>query len=465
MKTILKILLHLAGFPLLIALVVLESLPIIKSGSNYGIMVYVGIIFVVAMALIYYVVYLFMALRNKKTVYKQTIASVLVAIICLGGIWIAIDTLAPNPLKSATSNTLFYEDLADNYYARADVNKGLIDEYITINFRNGNLFEADEVDDFIITNFENGKLKKLTLKKYQDQGFKNKEVMKLLEKEKLQSFIDEGVKNEKIATMLTAHFESIHKDGYVTFVGPWLDMANDGRLTIPTLVHLIINKREVKGLPYPLGEEDDPVLWSILDMLGDAMVFDLGEDGMDVIPSHIAGMVSTFKYIITDVLNGLTRAIEDPDVVGSPIYITLKDSTVLTLTPSNESRGVLDYQSMGWLNSNGLIYLLISLFSIRKLCLIFAGVLVLTTYLIGLLRNDKQKANGKTKTNDTMEDNPEIAPIINKHQLELEMFKPYDPSYVVISQGDNVDFNKINQQLMYDAENKIHNRYDSKDFK
>lgn len=424
MKTFLKVLLHLAGFPLLIVLVVLESLPIIKLGMSYGVMVFVGIIFVVAMALIYFLVYFIMAKRNKKTVYKQTIASILIAVFCLGGVWLAIDAFVPNLLKDATSNTIFYEDLADNYYARAEVNKNLLDEYIVRNCNNGNLTKYSK-----------------------------------------EEYLKQGATNEEVMTLLKAHFQSIDKDGYVTFVGPWLDMANDDRLTIPTLVHLIINKRETEGLPYPLKEEDDPVMWSILDMLGEPMEFDLGEDGMDIIPQDYVGLINLAQKLIGRILVCLSDAIEDPNVVGSPIYISLEGGTVLTLTPSNESRGVLDYQNMGWLNSNGLIFMLVSLFSIRKLALIFAGVLAITTYMIGLLRDDKNKISNKIARNNKASYNQPLSPIINRSQLDIGMFKPYDPSFVVVSQGYDIDFNKMNKQLIFDADNNIKNRYDSKDFK
>ena len=326
LKKALEIILHILGFPLLIALVVVSSLSLYKAGISYGIMVFVGLIITVVMAIIYYLVFFLMAKSGKKTIQKQTIISIIVAAICLGGLWIVIDVALPDLLKDATSDTIYYEDLIDDFNARAEVNKNLLDEYIKRNVANGNLTKLSEEE-------------------YLEQGARNKEVMALLK----------------------SHFESIDKDGYATFVGPWIDMANDGRLTIPTLVHLIVNKREVVGLPYPLKEADDPVMWSILDMLGEPMEFEL-------LPENISGIVGTFQTAINNILLHVTNAIEDENVVGSP-YIGIEGPSIV-LTPSNVSRGVLDYQSMAWLNSNGLIFMITSLLSVRKLFLIFAGVLI-----------------------------------------------------------------------------------------
>lgn len=411
MKKGLQIVLHLLGFPLLIALVVVFSINMISLGISYGVMVFVGLIITLLMAGIYYLVFFLMAKRGKKTIYKQTFISIIVAAVCLGGLWLTIDVSLPELLSDATSNTIFYEDLADDYDARAQVNKDLLNEYIR-------------------RNVENGNLKALSKEQYLEQGASNKEVVELIKK----------------------HTESIHYDGYDTFVGPWLDMANDSRMTIPVLVHLIVNEREFAEKPFPTRQGDEmvdaSVRWSILDMLGEPMEFDLGEDGMGVISNSMAGGIDLFEYTVNVVLDALSNGIADEDVVGSPIYIRLKDGKVLQITPSNESRGVLDYQRMKWLESNGLIYMITSLFSIRKLFLIFAGVLIVTTYAIGLLREsqekDKTSNNGlsqKDKTKKVKEKNKRNDSVATEGTMDI--YKPYDPDYEVVKRYDLLEDTKI----------------------
>lgn len=460
MKTALKIILHLAGFPLLIALIVVFTLPVIQAGITYGVMVFVGLIVTVVMALIYYLVFFLMAKRGKKTIYQQTIVSIIVAVACLGGLWLAIDAFLPDVLADATSKTIFYEDLADDYKARAEVNKNLLDEFIMRNVANGQLLTKEEIDACIEKNINNGNLKDSQRNKYIEQGAQHPDVAPLLRKQLSKPFLEEGARNKKVMDLLKLKFQSIDKDGYVTFVGPWLDMANDDRLTIPTLIHLIVNKREMEGMAFPIGEDDDPVMWSILDMLGEPMEFDLGEDGMGLLDEDLADTLKTLQGAINNILSYITYAIEDPNVVGSPIYITLQNGSVISLEPSNERRGVLDYQSMGWLDSNGLIFAIVSLFSVRKLFLIFAGVMVITTYLIGMLRDDDSKRKPATANVHSDEPNKDGLDINN---LTTDYYKPYDPSYVVVTRG-NMDYDRISRQLAIDAEKGETNIYLPEDF-
>ena len=424
MKKFLQVLLYLVGFPLLLGLVVWKSIPIIKAGSSYGIMVYVGIILTVVFAIIYFLATFIMAKRGKKTIYRQTFVSIIIAVICLGGLWAGMDIGVPDLLADATSNTILYEDLADDYAARAQVNKDLLDEYIARNVANGNL----------ITNEDFG------VEEYQKQG----------------------IKNEKVKSLLEKHFKSIDAGGYATFVGPWLDLANGDRMTIPALVHLIINKREINEFEYPIDEETDPVQWSILDMLGEPMEFDLGPDGMAVIPEDYIDLISSnlVSGIIPIMLTYVNNFIADETVVNSPIYISLENGCVIILTPANESRGALDYQSMAWLNSNGLIFMLVSVFALRKFFLIFAGVLVVTTYAIGLLREGNQKGKKELKQYQKQIN----FDTISASDIMAERYKPYDPSYVVISQNDDIDYNKMMKQLIVDGNTKVTKKYHSKDF-
>lgn len=429
MKKALQILLHLAGFPLLIALVIVFSLDMFTLGISYGVMVFVGLIITVVMAIIYYLVFFLKAKSGKKPIYRQTIVSILVASLCLGGLWIVIDVALPDLLADATSNTIYYEDLADDYNARAEVNKELLDEYIRRNVANNNL------------------------KSYS-----------------VNQYIEQGYRNEEVKTLLKQHFQSIDKDGYVTFVGPWIDMANDDRMTIPVLVHLVINKRDFAEMPFPtrVGEEmkDDPVIWTVLDMLGEPMEFDLGPDGMALIPKNMIGTLAFLQKSINQIFDSVTDAIESDDVLGAPIFIKL-DGTVVSIIPSNQSRGTLDYQRMAWLDSNGLIFMITSLFSIRRLFLIFAGVLIITTYAIGLLREEEAKSSKsggpKFKKSKKKEVEPKKAGL-DPNNLTTDYYKPYDPSYVVVRRTDRMNFEKMTRQLLYDADNNITKRYDSEAF-
>ncbi len=432
MKKALQIILHIVGFPLLIALVIVFSINMFKLNISYGVMAFVGLIITVVMAIIYYLVFFLMKKSGKKSIYKQTIVSIIVASICLGGFWILIDVAIPDLLADATSDTIYYEDLADDYDARAEINKGLLDEFIKLNYENGNL-----------------KAKKL--KDYLNEGYSNKEVQKLIK----------------------TNFQSIDKDGYATFVGPWIDFANDDRMTIPTLVHLLLNERDLEGVPFLVrvdGEmKEIKATWTVLDMAGDEMVFDLGEDGMGVVEINLSYILDGIgKKTVERVFEALTASVSADEVATAPIYFELVDGSVLRIIPSNVERGVLDYKRMAWLDSNSLIIMITALFSIRKLFLIFAGVLIITTYAIGLLRENEAKnqpedtAPRPTKskkvkaTKDSVKTKPATDNVVEDCYDNNEK-----TIYIVVKRGERLNIKDMTRQLIYDAQNGIVKRYES----
>ncbi|NCA92151.1 hypothetical protein EOM82_02730 [bacterium] len=367
MKKFLIAVLGILGFPALLGYLAYKSYDMIMGGLSYGVFVFVGLIVTALFGLIYLFVCLGMRnsakKKNKKNLYRQTFVAMILCFCLLGGFWIALDVALPDFLADATSNTIYYEDLADDYYARSQVNEALLNEYIKRNVINGNL-----------TN--------LKLEEYQKQG----------------------IKNEEVANMLEIQFESIDKAGFVTFAGPNIDLALGDRMTIAVLVHLLLDERDVPEKEYYLYNastkkiEKTPVNWNVLDMLGTPMaVANLGSLGDNPAISALLGSVGV------PLLNNMLVAKVTEDLTSSPIYLGIVDGDVL-LIPSNEKRGVLDYQSMAWLDSNGLIYAIVMLFSTRKLFLIWAAWLVLNNLLIGLLRgmgkelrSKAQKENGTEK--------------------------------------------------------------------
>lgn len=424
MKKALQVILHILGFPALIALVVLINLPIIKEGISYGVMVFVGVIVAVVMALIYYIAFICVVKSKKKSKLKQTVTLCLVVFFTLCGFWIVVDIALPDFFANATSNTVYYEDLVDNYQARADVHVALKDEYIRRAYNAHNLPHEDEPGG-------------LTLEEYQKQG----------------------VRNENVQKLLTIQFASIDSDGYASFVDPWIGMANDDRLTIPTLIHLMTDDRtkNMENVDYALYDEalkevkNDPVLWNVLDMMGKPMDIELSIDG------QIGSLLPT---VISLASNDLANIIGDKDILGSPIYISYNGKAI-TLTPSNESRGVLDYMSMAWLNNNGLLYAIVTLISVRTVFLIFAGWMILTNFMIGLLRGmGKEQVNlVKVKKGKGKEEEPARAadrPVNNGYGAA-----PYRYGYVVAPNVyPQINMAEIRRQLIKDSREARRDNYE-----
>lgn len=421
MKKALQVILHILGFPALIALVVAINFPIIKGGISYGVMVFVGVIVAVVMALIYYIAFICVVKSKKKSKLKQTITLCLVIFFTLCGFWVVVDFALPDFFADATSKTVYYEDLVDNYQARADVHVALKDEYIRRAYNVHNLPHENE---------EGG----LTLAEYQEQG----------------------VRNENVKKLLTIQFASIDSDGYASFVDPWIGMANDDRLTIPTLIHLMTDDRtkNMENVDFALYDEaskkvkNDPVLWNVLDMMGSSM-----DIALEIEPFTIGSVVvnGDMASALVDMVSGdIANIIGDKDILGSPIYISYNGKAV-TLTPSNESRGVLDYMSMAWLNNNGLLYAIVTLMSVRTVFLIFAGWMILTNFMIGLLRGMGKedvtlvKGAKDRKTEQARSGREENAGYGN-------MSAPYRYGYVVAPNVyPQIDMSEIRNQLMRDS--------------
>lgn len=480
--SILKIVCYALSFPLFLICAVITGSRVVKAGGSYGLMAWVGIIFAFVFSLIWAVIVLIYELKIKKatdkkaTVKKQTKNLAIASFVLLAGLMLILDIALPPLLPGPTSNTIFYEDLADDYMGRAELNKGLLDEFIARNVTIGNIGKCP----LVVNPDGTSNINKVNaeIEKYQKQGMKNEEV---------KSFLDRNGKY--------CQFNSFNLSGYESFVGPWLDMANDGRMTVPAIVNLIIAQRnpiqsgEVPGSVkwnedgtkalasewhdfYMYNPETKKIeavkyQWTILDMMGTPLVVDLsgtiGEEGLEAfIINLVAGLIGeepiekdlgiiTISIVnkdgvvtindmpITDILEGslvlvkpydlinsvletLAETLGNPAIATAPIKVKIvdkngntdnyilvdengepvldsegetttiirnyfnKNGTALSIEPNNKDRGVLDYQSHAWLDSNGLVFALCSIMSIRKVCYIFSGICVLLALLGGYFR-------------------------------------------------------------------------------
>lgn len=488
-----KIILHVVGWPLLAALVLILNINVIKGGSMYGVAVFVCLIVALVMAGIFYLTYFLVRTKKKRSIRNQHVIVAIVAICCLCGFWALLDAFIPGPLETATSSTLRWEDLSDNWGARAEVQEQLLSDYVTINYTLGRLTapNGEEIKDYI------------------QQGPNG---------------------NEELHNLLEQDFHSIDSNGYSSFKGPSIDYAQDDRMTIPVLLHLFLDDRSAvqdknsdyakengldavtMAVPYydvyeidgtePVAQDvriyhgysgavgtfyvtdqnlvvDDTytadkiavvsiangkwtlvykevdlnehkhgktvkeevatfatraaavaaakakevdyyfygsyrqasVNWHVLDMLGTAMEMSILNDSVmqiDLVATVESlglgsigdGVVEALGKVevqtVTDLLQldlvpdamlMVADMVAERDVLGSPIYISLDSTTgMLTLSPSNTHRGVLGYMEMGWLYNQGLLYIIVSLFSTRTLFYAYAPFMALIAILLGLIR-------------------------------------------------------------------------------
>ena len=479
---ILKIVCYVLSVPLFLVFAIIASMHTIEQGGSYGILTYIGIILAIVFSIIWAVIVLLFELSVKKSANKskkikrQTIKLVIASFMLTAGVMIIVDVALPGILPDATSSTIYYEDLADNANGRADLNKELLDKIIERSVMLG-LLGGDEKEKYSLTD-ENGLYRATEdqaaydavfverIKKYQKLGMKSPEVHDILDRD------------GKYCV-----FDSFNLGGYESFIGPHLDIANDGRMTVPAIVYLVIGQRSVvsnngtKGAikwdaeGYKVLQEEAHASyeydnatgqivevyynWTILDMMGDtngpALELDLsgvlGEEGLDSFVRSLLsgldvsslGLSGTVGGIVSNILNNpdtilnavypaleetlksLPDAVAEDSVAGAPLYVLLvnsegntdgyvnenlyyeyfsKDATKLSLNPNNAKRGVIDYQSQAWVDSNGLIFAIVAVFAIREVCYIFGAVSVIMMFLVGLLREKEIAAEAKSEEVD-----------------------------------------------------------------
>lgn len=425
MKKFLRILFHVLMYPLLLAAVLYFNWNIFfKQTKNYGIFVFVGVIVAALMAIIYYICYAAITSKKKKkkkTIFNQTVRLCMVVAITCGGFWCVCDVALPDFLATATSSTVYYEDLAETWDDRADVQEDLLNTFIELSVKAGTLPKGDMKEEDAIAY-------------YQGQSINDT----------LSVITDSTDQYGSIAGLFAIQFQSIDAKGYSSFTHPWIDCATSDRLTIPCLIHLLLDERDVPAdkitdekftkiheetdengekkkvvdsvffAVYDKGKETitlKDVNWTVLDMLGTDTVIDIASfvDLSSLLESEATGtLVENLAPTVDELVAKLCALIAKEDLIGSELSVIAeipteiggkkmetykyvqatgdKNSVKIILRPANADRGVLGYQEMAWLNSNGLLYAIVTLFSTRKIFLIFAAWGVLMNILIGVTR-------------------------------------------------------------------------------
>lgn len=432
MKTLIKILLFVIGFPALIGLAVYSSLTVLQEGQSYGFLPFAGVCVLALFFIAYLITFIVTEIKAKKSgtknvAMKGMIALVLVAFIFTGGLWIVIDILLPDILEDATSGTMKFDEVRDNYQVQAEINGGLLEQFITINYANENLDNDVSLD----------------------------------------TYLQEGYRNERVKFLIHENFNSLDTNGYaaLTATGPWVSFADGDRLTIPVLVHLLFNEKEIdETLPFYLEfdripkeivfddgsassyfysneEREDPeagVTWSVLDMAGSPMEINLGGvlEGLD--PGMRTLILSAVEGLGPSIVATLRDILADPDVVGAPIYLGIKvgrediGNTALLLTPTNETRGVLDYKNNAWLDSNHLLFAVISIFPIRQWLYIWGAIVIAMSVAIGSIRMKNAKDENDEESYESV-DKPKTTIFHNDYNDDSDLddpnLSPYEKAY------------------------------------
>lgn len=140
---VLKILCYCLGFPLFIALAVLNSLAVTANAPGYGFWSFIGAILVAALGIVYLVIGLIICRKkSKRTIVTQTVAMSLIGLIICLAVGLVFDKMLPDILDDATSDTLHYSDVQYDWLAQSDENGHIVKEFVCRNLLNGNLNAA-----------------------------------------------------------------------------------------------------------------------------------------------------------------------------------------------------------------------------------------------------------------------------------------------------------------------------------
>lgn len=417
MKKVLKTLLYIIGFPALVALVAYNSLTIYEQGDTYSFWPYVGLILAGVIAIVYTIIFIVTGKNSKKNkgnynkVKKSVATLVIMSFVLTAGIWLVVDLpfVLPDILETATQGTRKFEQLHEDYNAQAVLHGSLLDDFIKMNVRNGNLSTEERTEE-----------------EWLEIGYQSPEVQKLMK----QNFVE------------------MDTNGYKTFTsnGPWLNMANDNRLTIPVLVHLLLNEREVNEevlyylqadlvpkeivtdadgdntfkAPVANEEVETVIHWTILDMQGTPMNIDLsGVIGGLGLP--LDTLLPTLSGPLSEILGTVNETLADPALAGAEIYIGLdiRDGGFqIMLSPAAEARGMHGYQYSAWLDSNNLLFAVISIFPARKWLYIWGAVVIFSAVAVAALRL-KEYGGKKEKLEEIEEDEPLDTTGMSKYERKV----------------------------------------------
>lgn len=314
--------------------------------------------------------------KNKaKKIKKQTAGQVVAGLMLCAGLMFVLDGILPAIFGDLTSGTIFYEDVAESDAAnnRATLNKDMLDAVIARSVLNG-IIGADEDGNtqyftyYKQSNKDNkdnetgpytGRVVNkdgdpLVLCKYgfyikdefgpDDSSYKDfskddcrknasnpavksdEEIATMVEyfQKKIKKYTDLGYKSKEVQSIISRKgkynmYDSLNLSGYESWVGPWVDLANDGRMTIPVVLNLVLGQRpsvatgDQKGAPsenpdgtrvmqpglhlYPWYNPTTckvqmiEVGWTVLDMMGDGYTYNPDKvDGVDVtLPVDLSG--------------------------------------------------------------------------------------------------------------------------------------------------------------------------------
>lgn len=299
--TVLEVLFYLFSLPIIVVLSVVFGVRAYELVPYYSFWPFVGVILAGVLCLIFIIVVMCISLRkkSKRTILMQTVSIIVAVIFLTSFIAVALDVVLPDVLAQLTSSTLFYEDLNNQSLAseQAEFNAALDRKFIMLNLLNGNYdpqyeYETLKADSDITSRRRQigSELGRLDSTEQYEQIYLSDELYAelfqfiydeyimtdidyaLLEPNKpfgnttriamghaiaeviypeFRQLAEEGMSNERIAYLYQNNYASLKNDGYLTYDDSMILFATSGRMTVPVVIRLLLDR----GYTYTEGEQ------------------------------------------------------------------------------------------------------------------------------------------------------------------------------------------------------------------
>lgn len=287
--TTLEVVFYICSFPIIVILAAVFGYEAYQLVPYYSFWPFVGTILAGVFTLIFFIVVLIVSRKkSKRSIRSQTVSIMITVIILTAVVGMALDVVLPDLLKSLTSNTLFYQDIVNEYDEQAKFNQSIDHKFFMLNIFNGNYdskyyyenlknnekvqaYQSEYESKFLNMTkeyYENNYLPQLdpllvelfdfvynswiltdyayALKMPSDFGMNVERAslgyaMAAYVLPEYQKIVKEGFNNERMNYLFVNNYASLQSDGYVTFDDPYILYATTQRMTVPVVVRLILN--------------------------------------------------------------------------------------------------------------------------------------------------------------------------------------------------------------------------------
>ncbi len=229
--------------------------------------------------------------------------------------------------------------------------------------------------------------------------------------------------NKRIKELFTDNFAQFDREKYVVLdVNTMIGYATSGRMTVPVVVRLLLNETYTPGqYTYQIWSSDDgeyknvAMNWTVLDMNGVSepitinagsltdLVAGLGFAGLepqllDILAGQKDNLNNLLNVQLKWLVATLTGTADDMSTAGTltvvPEYTDAGDLTILVMS-ENVERGSLGYMQMGWNNSAGALFAVVSVCASRTFLFMYGAIAVALIFIAGLCGEYAKRAKDK----------------------------------------------------------------------